>query len=80
MGVFDDYCMELGIKLYVLPARKSKMNGYAERAKHIVMNFGMYMKIPDTIEGARKLLRKFEYKYNCERMHQRLLDTYGLLP
>ena len=29
--------------------------------KHIVMNFGMYMK-----------LKKFEYKYNFERPHQAL--------
>lgn len=28
--------------------------------------------IPDTIEEARKLLKKYEYKYNCERMHQSL--------
>ena len=28
--------------------------------------------IPDTIEETRILLRKFEYKYNYERMHQSL--------
>lgn len=26
----------------------------------------------NTIEETRKLLRKFEYKYNCERRHQSL--------
>ncbi len=28
--------------------------------------------ILNTIEETRKLLREFEYKYNCEKMHQSL--------
>lgn len=49
------------------------MNCYVERANETYRyEFGSVYEIPDTIEETRKLLRKFEYKYNCERMHQSL--------
>lgn len=73
MGEFEEYCEEMGIKLYVLPPRSPKMNGFVERANETYRyEFWNVYEIPDTIEAARKLLRKFEYKYNCERMHQSL--------
>lgn len=73
MAEFEDYCEELGIKLYVLPPRSPKMNGFVERANETYRyEFWNVYEIPDTIEETRKLLRKFEYKYNCERMHQSL--------
>lgn len=73
MAEFEDYCEEQGIKLYVLPPRSPKMNGYVERANETYRyEFWNVYEIPDTIEETRKLLRKFEYKYNCERMHQSL--------
>ena len=50
-----------------------KMNCYVERANETYRyEFWNVYEIPDTIEETRKLLRKFEYKYNCERMHQSL--------
>ncbi|MCQ2744215.1 MAG: transposase [bacterium] len=53
--------------------RSPKMNGYVERANETYRyEFWNVYEIPDTIEETRKLLRKFEYKYNCERMHQSL--------
>ena len=49
------------------------MNGYVERANETYRyEFWNVYEIPDNIEGARKLLRKFEYKYNFERPHQAL--------
>ena len=73
MGEFEDYCEQEQIKLYVLPPRSPKMNCYVERANETYRyEFWNVYEIPDTIEEARKLLRKFEYKYNCERMHQSL--------
>ena len=73
MGEFEEYCEEEGIKLYVLPPRSPKMNGYVERANETYRyEFWNVYEIPDNIEGARKLLRKFEYKYNFERPHQAL--------
>ena len=73
MAEFEDYCEELGIKLYVLPPRSPKMNGYVERANETYRyEFWNVYEIPDTIEEARKLLKKYERKYNCERMHQSL--------
>lgn len=73
MGEFEDYCEEEKIKLYVLPPRSPKMNCYVERANETYRyEFWNVYEIPDTIEETRKMLRKFEYKYNCERMHQSL--------
>ncbi len=71
MGEFEEYCEQEKIKLYVLPPRSPKMNCYVERANETYKyEFWNVYEIPDTIEETRKLLRKFEYKYNCERMHQ----------
>ena len=73
MGEFEDYCEDEGIKLYVLPPRSPKMNGFVERANETYRyEFWNVYEIPDNIEGARKLLTKFEYKYNFERPHQAL--------
>ena len=73
MGEFEDFCEEMGIKLYVLPPRSPKMNCYVERTNETYRyEFWNVYELPDTIEEIRKLLRKFEYKYNCERMHQSL--------
>lgn len=73
MAEFEDYCEEKKFKLYVLPPRSPKMNCYVERANETYRyEFWNVYEIPDTIEEARKLLRKFEYYYNCERMHQSL--------
>ena len=73
MKEFEDYCKYEGIKLYVLPPRSPKMNGYVERANETYRyEFWNVYEIPDTIEEARKLLRKFEYKYNFLRPHQSL--------
>lgn len=73
MAEFEDYCEEIGIKLYVLPPRSPKMNGFVERANETYRyEFWNVYEIPDTIEEARKLLKKYERKYNCERMHQSL--------
>ena len=73
MGEFEEYCEEQGIKLYVLPPRSPKMNGYVERANETYRyEFWNVYEIPDTIEETRKLLKKYEREYNCERMHQSL--------
>lgn len=73
MAEFEDYCEEMGIKLYILPPRSPKMNGFVERANETYRyEFWNVYEIPDTIEEARKLLKKYERKYNCERMHQSL--------
>lgn len=73
MGEFEEYCEEQGIKLYVLPPRSPKMNAYVERTNETYRyEFWNIYEIPDTIEETRKLHRKYERKYNCERMHQSL--------
>ena len=73
MAEFEDYCEEQGIKLYVLPPRSPKMNCYVERANETYRyEFWNVYELPDTIEEVRKLHRKYERKYNCERMHQSL--------
>lgn len=73
MAEFEDYCEEMGIKLYVLPPRSPKMNCYVERANETYRyEFWNVYELPDTIDEVRKLHRKYERKYNCERMHQSL--------
>ena len=73
MGEFEEYCEEQGIKLYVLPPRSPKMNGFVERTNRTYRyEFWNVYEIPDTIEEVRKLHRQYERKYNCERMHQSL--------
>ena len=73
MGEFEDYYEQQQIKLYVLSPRSPKMNCYVERANETYRyEFWNVYEIPDTIKETRKLLRKFEYKYNCEKMHQSL--------
>ena len=73
MAEFEEYCEEQGIKLYVLPPRSPKMNGFVERTNRTYRyEFWNVYDIPDNIEDARKLHRKYERKYNCERMHQSL--------
>ncbi len=70
MAEFEEYCEEQGIKPYVLPPRSPKTNGFVERANETYRyEFWNVYEIPDTIEEARKLLKKYERKYNCERMH-----------
>lgn len=72
-GEFEEYCYEQGIKLYVLLPSSPKMNGYVEGANEIYRyEFWNVYEIFNTIEEARKLLKKYEIKYNCERMHQSL--------
>ena len=69
----NDYCKDEGIKLYVLPPRSPKMNCYVERTNETYRyEFWNVYELPDTIEETRKLLRKFEYKYNFQRPHQSL--------
>ena len=73
MAEFEDYCEEMGIKLYVLLPRSPKMNGFVERANETYRyKFWNIYEISDTIEEAKKLLKKYERKYNCERMPQSL--------
>lgn len=73
MGEFEDFCEEQGIKLYVLPPRSPKMNGYVERANETYRyEFWNVYELPYKMEDLRKLLRKFEHKYNFERPHQSL--------
>ena len=50
------------------------MNGFVERAHKTSYRYEYWndYETPDIIVEARKLLKKFERKYNCKRMHQSL--------
>ena len=57
MGEFEEYCEGQGIKLYVLPPRSPKMNGYVERVNETYRyEFWNVYEIPDTIKETRILL------------------------
>ena len=73
MAEFEYYYEEQVIKLYVLPPGSPKRNCYGERANETYRyEFWNVYELPDTIKEVRKLHRKYERKYNCERMHQSL--------
>lgn len=73
MSEFEEYCEEKGIKLYVLPPRSPKMNGIVERTNRTYRyEFWNVYELPENMKDLRKMLRKFEERYNNERMHQSL--------
>ncbi|MEI8378329.1 MAG: integrase core domain-containing protein [bacterium] len=73
MAEFEDYCKELGIKLYVLPPRSPKINGKVERANETYRyEFWNVWDIPTEFDEIEEMLSAFEYHYNYERPHQSL--------
>jgi len=73
MAEFEDYCKELGIKLYVLPPRSPKINGKVERANETYRyEFWNVWDIPTEFNEIEEMLSAFEYHYNYQRPHQSL--------
>jgi len=73
MAEFEDYCKEMGIKLYVLPPRSPKMNGVVERTNQTYRyEFWNTWDIPPEFDEISVMLKEFEYYYNYIRPHQSL--------
>lgn len=70
---FEEECQRLGIRLFVLPPRSPKLNGYVERAQgtHRYEFYEAY-DLPWTVRELRPLLREWEHTYNFVRPHQAL--------
>lgn len=85
MSEFEYFCKEQGIKLCLLHPGSPKLNGCVERTNRTYRyEFWNLYNIPNNIADARILLKKYEKKYNYERMHQSLnyltpMDYYQLL-
>lgn len=72
-GVFEEVCERYGIKLFVLPPRSPKLNGYVERANRT--HTEEFYEVTDAsfeMDELRKALLKWEYIYNTVRPHQSL--------
>ncbi len=72
-GVFEEVCKKYGIKLFVLPPRSPKLNGYVERANRT--HTEEFYEVTDAsfeTDELNKALLKWEYIYNTIRPHQSL--------
>ena len=72
-GVFEEACERYGIKLFVLPPRSPKLNGYVERANRT--HTEEFYEVTDAsfeMDELKKALLKWEYIYNTVRPHQSL--------
>jgi len=70
---FESECQRRGIKLFVLPPRSPKLNGYVERAQRT--HTEEFYEVTDSdfdIFELNKSLRKWEFIYNTVRPHQSL--------
>lgn len=72
-SVFEDACQSLGIRLFVLPPRSPKLNGYVERANRThAEEFYEVTKADFNIHSLNPALRDWEQIYNTVRPHQAL--------
>ena len=70
---FEEVCKNYGIKLFVLPLRLPKLNGYVERANRT--HTEEFYEVTDAsfeMDELNKALLKWEYIYNTVRPHQSL--------
>jgi putative transposase len=73
MAEFEQACAERDIRLFVLPPRSPKLNGYVERAQrtHTEEFYDLFMGELD-LKSVNKALRDWEYFYNTLRPHHSL--------
>lgn len=72
-SVFEETCQQLGIRLFVLPPRSPKLNGYIERANRT--HTEEFYEVTDCefdMPTLRKALYQWEIVYNTIRPHQSL--------
>ena len=72
-AVFEEACLERGIRLFVLPPRSPKLNGHVERAQRThTEEFYEVMDFPLEIAALNQTLLAWEHTYNTIRPHQAL--------
>jgi len=72
-SIFEEKCQELGIRLFVLPPRSPKLNGYVERANRT--HTEEFYEVTDCdfdIPSLNQALLSWETVYNTIRPHQSL--------
>jgi len=71
--VFEETCRKYDIKLFVLPPRSPKLNGYVERAQRThTEEFYEVADMDFDIDSVNSALLNWEIKYNTYRPHQSL--------
>jgi len=73
MAQFEQACADKNIRLFVLPPRSPKLNGYVERAQrtHTEEFYDLYMGELD-LKSVNEALREWEHFYNTVRPHHSL--------
>lgn len=73
MAEFEQACADRNIRLFVLPPRSPKLNGYVERAQrtHTEEFYDLYMGELD-LKSVNQALLEWEYFYNSIRPHHSL--------
>ena len=72
-AIFEEECQRRGIKLFVLPPRSPKLNGYVERANRT--HTEEFYEVTDStfdLSELRDELSRWESTYNTVRPHQAL--------
>lgn len=79
LDTLEEVCQKRGIKLFVLPPRSPKLNGYVERSNrtHREEYYQVY-ETPLLIDEQRARLKQWQHIYNCIRPHQSLNDKTQL--
>ena len=73
MAEFEIACQERAIRLFVLPPRSPKLNGYVERAQRTHREeFYEVVDLPGSLKEVNQMLKAWEDVYNGYRPHQAL--------
>ncbi len=72
-GAFEEACKSKEIRLYVLPPRSPKLNGFVERFNG-TCRYELYgqQKSLENMQNLRKIVSRYELSYNTYRPHQGL--------
>lgn len=72
-GVFEEFCREMELKLFVLPPRSPKLNGCVERIQRTFdEEFYQCTDAEPRVQPLASALREYEVIYNTVRPHQAL--------
>ncbi len=72
MSEFEETCQRLGIRLFVLPPKRPKLNGHVERMQRTFRDEFYTRPLPSKIPELQRELNAYLDHYNRERPHRAL--------
>jgi len=72
MAEFEETCQRLGIRLFVLPPQRPKLNGHVERMQRTFRDEFYTRPLPSRIPELQRELNAYLDHYNRERPHRAL--------